>query len=732
MQSGSVKGMKLPKYLRIWVMLIFSVALLIVMSAFLSRSLQTLNEGAGWVAHTERVRFQLARILQSLSDLGSGVAGYEVTHDESLFEPAITAEAQVPVELEDLQALLAEDAAQRPLLAQLIDIAHQRELQTQAQRNRALSQDTAGVQARISSGEAKRLMDACRSVIAQMQAEERHLLDVHSKATRSAYTAVAIAIWAAAGLAILLLISITVITLRDAERLRRVQEELATTLRSVGDAVISTDSAAIVRFINVIAEQLTGWSSAAAQGQPLASVFNIYNEQTGAPVESPVAQVLRDNRIVGLANHTVLRARDGSERPIEDSGAPIHGPDGEITGAVLVFRDATADRAARRALIESRDALTEADRRKDVFLATLSHELRNPLAPIRTATRVLETPGLSNADLERSRSIIARQVRHMASLLDDLLDISRITRGVLALKNEPVDLHALMEAAIETAQPLLTAKQHVFRVEWPAEPIGLMADPLRLTQVIANLLTNAAKYTDSGGHIVLGARSHPESIEIFVRDDGIGIAAPMLPKVFDMFSQIDTGNEHSEGGIGIGLALVKGFVELHGGTVQARSAGLKQGSEFVVRLPSSLRTQTPVPAAPENLPPSGPMRARRVLIADDNRDGAEIMAMLLTHSGFEVQLAHTGPEALAIAEGQKPDFAVLDIGMPGMSGYEVARAIRSQTWGTAMKLIAVTGWGQEDDKRKAKEAGFDHHLTKPIDPGLLEQLMAVPQAERRA
>jgi PAS domain S-box-containing protein len=731
MQSGSAKGMKLPKYLRIWIMLACSVALLIVMSAFLSRSLLTLNEGAGWVAHTERVRFQLARILQSLSDLGSGVAGYEVTHDESLFEPAITAEAQVPVELEDLQALLAEDAVQRPLLAQLIDIAHQRQLQTQAQRDRALSQDTAGVQAGISVGEAKRLMDACRSVIAQMQAEEGHLLDVHSNATRSAYTAVAIAIWAAAGLAILLLISITVITLRDAERLRRVQEELATTLRSVGDAVISTDSAGIVRFMNIIAEQLTGWSSAAAEGQPLERVFNIHHEQTLAPVESPVAQVLRDNKIVGLANHTVLRARDGSERPIEDSGAPIHGPDGEITGAVLVFRDATADRAARHALIESRDALTEADRRKDVFLATLSHELRNPLAPIRTATRVLETPGLSSADLERSRSIIARQVRHMASLLDDLLDISRITRGVLALKNEPVDLHALMEAAIETAQPLLTAKQHAFRVEWPAAPIGLMADPLRLTQVIANLLTNAAKYTHSGGHIVLGARSHPPSIEICVRDDGIGIAAGMLPRVFDMFSQIDRGNEHSEGGIGIGLALVKGFVELHGGTVEARSAGLEQGSEFVVRLPSSLRTQTPVPPAPENLPPRESAGVRRVLIADDNRDGAEIMAMLLTHSGFEVQLAHTGPEALAVAERQKPDFAVLDIGMPGMSGYEVARAIRSQTWGTAITLIAVTGWGQEDDKRKAKEAGFDHHLTKPIDPGALERLMAGPQAERR-
>jgi PAS domain S-box-containing protein len=723
MQFGSARSSYLPRYLRVWVILALSIALLLSMSAFLSQSLQTLNDGAAWVAHTERVRFQLARILQSLSDLGSGVSGYEITHDESLFEPAKTAETQIALELADLRALLADDAAQRPLLAQLIDLAQQRQVQTQAQRDRALNSDTAGVQAEISSGEAKRLMDASRAVIAQMQAEERHLLDFHSKATRSAYTAVAVAIWAAAGLAIVLLLSITAITLRDAERLRLLQEELATTLRSVGDAVISTDAAGVVRFMNAIAEQLTGWPSAAARGQPLVDVFDIINEQTRAAVESPVVRVLRDNVIVALADHTVLRARDGSERPIEDSGAPIHGPDGEITGAVLVFRDATTDRSARRELIESRDALREADHRKDIFLATLSHELRNPLAPIRTATRVLETPDLSPADLERSRSIIARQVRHMSALLDDLLDISRITRGVLTLKSEPVDLHSLMEAAIETAQPAITAKGHSFEIEWPPEPITLSVDPLRLTQVIANLLTNAAKYTKHGGRLALGARAEASSIEIFVRDNGIGIDAKMLPRVFDMFSQIDSGQEHSDGGIGIGLALVKGFVELHGGTVQARSAGLDCGSEFLVHLPGSLRIAAPAAPAAAKFQPAAANGARRVLIADDNRDGAEIMAMLLAHSGYEVHLAHTGPDALALAAEQRPDFAILDIGMPGMNGYEVARGIRSQPWGAAMKLIAVTGWGQEDDKRKAKDAGFDHHLTKPIDPNALEQLM---------
>ena len=290
---------------------------------------------------------------------------------------------------------------------------------------------------------------------------------------------------------------------RDSRRLRRVQDELATTLRSVGDAVIATDDTGAVRFINTVAEQLTGWSSAEARGRPLEQVFNIFNEDSGASVESPVARVLRENTVVGLANHTVLRARDGKERPIEDSGAPIRGVDGEIRGVVLVFRDATEERAARQALIQSRDALREADRRKDVFLATLSHELRNPLAPIRTATRVLETPNLTQQELERSRSIISRQVRHMAALLDDLLDISRITRGALTLKPETVDLHGVIEAAIETAQPAISAKRHLLNVEWPQQVIRLEADPVRLTQVVANLLTNAAKYTKPGGQITL-------------------------------------------------------------------------------------------------------------------------------------------------------------------------------------------------------------------------------------
>ena len=725
------------KYGRVWAILALSIALVIIMGLFLSRSLATLNDGSSWVAHTERVRFQLAQILQSMSDLGNGVAGYQITHDPRIFETAEVAAGRIDNELEDLKVLVSQDAGLQPLILELGALVRDRERDTREQRDRALRGDNAAIDAEIAAGGSRHMMDATRAVISKMQSEEKRLLDYHSEAARGAYNAVAIAIWGTSGIAVFLLVALTLITLRDAERLRALQEELATTLRSVGDAVIATDAQGKVRFINLIAGQLTGWSNEEARGLPLAHVFKIFNEQTRAEVESPVARVLRENQVVGLANHTILRSRDGTERPIEDSGAPIRGASGEITGVVLVFRDATEDRAARRELIESRDALREADRRKDVFLATLSHELRNPLAPIRSATRVLETPGLTQQDLERSRSIISRQVRHMATLLDDLLDISRITRGMLTLRIENVELRGLMEAAVETAQPSISAKGHKLIVEWPPDPIRLHADPLRLTQVIANLLTNAAKYTRAGGQITLRAQREADEVLIGVRDNGIGIAASMLTKVFEMFSQIDAGHEHAEGGIGIGLALVKGFVELHGGSAEARSAGPNQGSDFIVRLPinSALQPATAaeqptavrVPAAasaPETAPATAPARARRVLVADDNRDGAEIMALLLQQYGYDVSIAHSGTEALSVAAEAAPDIAILDIGMPGMSGYEVARRIRTEPWGRPMMLIALTGWGQEEDKKKAFEAGFDHHLIKPIDPDALEALMA--------
>jgi signal transduction histidine kinase len=373
-------------------------------------------------------------------------------------------------------------------------------------------------------------------------------------------------------------------------------------------------------------------------------------------------------------------------------------------------------------VIERTQALHEADRRKNIFLATLAHELRNPLAPIRTAAQLLESPHLSQSELQRTRAIIARQVTHMATLLDDLLDMSRFTSGDISLRKVNVSLQQVLDAAIETAQPLIVAKNHRLQIEVPSSPILLHADPVRLSQVISNLLTNAAKYMDPEGQITLGCHIDAASVAIFVRDTGIGLAPEMRRKIFDIFVQADQAKERAQGGLGIGLALVKALVELHGGEVDVQSNGRDRGCQFTVRLPRSIviESSNSVPSGTDIAAGQGP--ARRVLIADDNQDAAETMALLLRVVRHEVHVASDGPAALELAQRVRPDVAVLDIGMPGLTGYEVAERIRAEPWGREMILIAVTGWGQQSDKNKAQMAGFDHHLTKPVDPSELEQL----------
>jgi PAS domain S-box-containing protein len=759
--------------------------------------------------------------------------------------------------------------------------------------------------------------------------------------------------------------------LRDArDALERKNQELVqqrewyrVTLSSIGDAVITTDAQGAVTFMNPIAEGMTGWTLADAAGVPLSRVFSLIDERTREPVEHPIAEVLREGRVVGLIHDTSLIGRDGVVTPIEDSAAPIRDGSGALTGVVMVFRDVTARRNAEAALSTSeirlrtifnqaavaiavtdltsrftqvnqkfadvfgysivelqqhtfaelmhpadlpsateslvelvktegasltmekrcmrsdgaviwtlstvmlvkdqagrpqhlvgivediterkraeeaqarlvaviassddaiismtldaivlswnrgaqhmygytadevigsttqalipsdrsneesvildrirrgeriehfetkrqrkdgtvfdvsiavspiedprgriigaskitRDitqsksteaALRETDRRKDEFLATLAHELRNPLAPIRQAALISDSDTATDAQRRWSHNVISRQVQHMSLLLDDLLDISRITRGTLELRLEDTDLADILEAAVETARPVIDAKRHVFTVEAPEDSVQFKADPLRLAQILSNLLTNAAKYTDPAGRIQLRVQCDQQNMVFAVKDSGIGIEPDALQNIFTMFSQLKSGTDRSEGGLGIGLALTKGLVELHGGRIEAHSAGSGQGCEFTVRLPR--REASISPGATEKSDHRERGASRRVLIADDNQDAAETLGMLLEIEGHQVRVVHDGRSAVAAFTEFEPEVALLDIGMPQLNGYEVARYVRENLQARTVTLIALTGWGQVRDKELALAAGFNHHFTKPVEPAQICEIL---------
>ena len=378
------------------------------------------------------------------------------------------------------------------------------------------------------------------------------------------------------------------------------------------------------------------------------------------------------------------------------------------------------------ALRERADELAEAHRHKDEFLATLAHELRNPLAPIRNAVQYLGMEGLTPRDLRTGRDVISRQVTIMVRLIDDLLDMSRISRNKLDIRKERVELAALLESAVEGSQALIRQCGHELTIRLPPQPIHLDADAVRLTQVFMNLLNNAAKFTNTGGHIWLTAVKEGSDAVVSVRDNGIGISGEMLPRIFEMFTQVDRTLERSQGGLGIGLTLARRLVDMHDGTMEAHSNGPDQGSEFVVRLPL-------IPSPLETPPRIDGLRAAalsgsRILVVDDNKDSADSLAMLLRLKGNEIRTAHDGLEAVSEAETFHPELVLLDIGLPRLNGYDVARRLRQQPGGRDVILVALTGWGQDEDRRRSKEAGFNFHIVKPVELSALETLLADSQA----
>jgi PAS domain S-box-containing protein len=791
------------------------------------------------------------------------------------------------------------------------------------------------------------------------------------------------------------------------------REQLRTTLASIGDAVIATDADGRVTSLNAVAEQLTGWSLASALGRPLVDVFQIVNEETRRPVEDPVQRVLKTGTVVGLGNHTVLIARDGKERPIDDSAAPIRGADGTLHGVVLVFRDVTEARraqAAKRHLaaivegsedaIVSKDlngiitswnpsaqrmygyaaeeivgkpfsvlvppgqadevaemarllregiptdhfesvrrrkdckpidvsvsyspiraddghltgsaviardvsarkredintrflaeasavlaaltdeastlqkvattavphfadwcavdmanedasvrrvavahvdpqkvrlaheihrrwppdpnstggvhhilrsgqpelapditdemleagikdkellgilrelglrsyigvpltirgkilgvitfvtaesgrrydtndlaaaeelahraavtlqnahlyeAVVEADRRKDEFLATLAHELRNPLAPIRNTLYLLKTLGPSGANLDQGIEMMERQIHHLIRLVDDLLDVSRVMRGKFELRPADVNLATVARDACESAKPLFDSRSVSFAISLPDQPVWVRADAVRMGQVFSNLLTNAAKYTEPGGSVACAIETAGDQTIVRVRDNGVGIAPEMLAKIFDLFVQADTSTAKAHGGLGIGLTLVRSLVERHGGAVVAKSAGLGKGSEFVISLPLLSKPEGVIVRQDGPIHEPVPAPHRRILVVDDHTDAADSLVQLLRVEGHDVRIARSGSEAILAATSDPPEVILLDLGMPGMDGYEAARWIRTDPAARNTTIIAVTGWGQEEDRRRSREAGFNYHLVKPVDLDQLRDLLA--------
>ena len=757
------------------------------------------------------------------------------------------------------------------------------------------------------------------------------------------------------------------------------RELMRVTLASIGDAVITTDVDGRITYLNDVAEAITGWRQQEAAGRDLGVVFHIVNEHSRQPVESPATRALRDGVVVGLANHTVLIRKDGSECPIDDSAAPIRDEAGRVSGCVLIFRDVTLQRRIEReraeqlhttsllaAIVESsddaiiskslkgiiqswnvaaerlfgytaeqaigkhisliipperlqeeeqiiarlsageridhfeterlrhgggrihlsltispiRDAsgsvvgaskiahditerkqaeteretfaqlmenstdfigmfdlagipyfvnragrelvgldsveqarttplaefffpedqqrivdqflpevlanghgeldvrfrhfktgeprwmaykvitlpgadgkptgfatvsqdvtqrkkladdlrglaadLSDADRRKNEFLAMLAHELRNPLAPISNAARTLRR-GIDDAEAVRAAAeMLERQVAQLSRLVDDLLDVSRITRGKIGLQRAQTALTPIVEQALEAVRPQVQRMNHRLRVNLPPHEVYLDGDSARLAQVLGNLLNNACKFTDPGGQIVVNVTAEKGHVVIRVRDNGIGIAPADLPIVFDMFSQVDASIARSRDGLGIGLTLVKTLVELHGGSVMASSDGPGRGSEFTIRLPT---VEARDPAASQ---PSATATARvtphRVLIVDDNKDGAETLSMLLDFEGHETRMAHTGQDGLEEVRRFRPSVMLLDIGLPGMSGYDVCRRVREE-WGKTITIVALTGWGQDEHRKQAREAGFDTHMVKPVNHDALMKLLAsIPRA----
>lgn len=505
------------------------------------------------------------------------------------------------------------------------------------------------------------------------------------------------------------------IDISDRRRAELDRAHLSAIVDSSEDAIISKDLNGFVQSWNAAAQRLFGYTAEQAVGRHIS--FLIPAER--AHEENQILARLRAGERVDHFD-TVRVRRDGQTVHVALTISPIRDEAGRVVGASKIVRDITDRKLAEVRTYQLLTQLKEADQRKDEFLAILAHELRNPLTPLRNVLEIMKRGDGNGAQIEQVRSTLERQLGQVVRLVDDLLDVSRITRGMLELRKERIEVASVIHQCVEACRPLAESAKHELIVSLPSEPVYLCADSTRMNQVFGNLLSNAIKYTEPGGRIWLTVVRQGSNVVVNLKDTGVGIPPDKLDSVFEMFTQIDRSVERSQGGLGIGLSVVKRLVEMHGGSVAAYSQGEGCGSEFVVRLPillerSKLKTPIVEPAR---------TTSRRILVVDDNRDAAASLATLLNLTGSETRTAYDGLEAVEAAAAFRPDVVLLDLGLPKLDGYDVCRRIREQPWGKDMVLVALTGWGQEEDRRLSRDAGFNHHMVKPIDFAGLRKVLA--------
>jgi PAS domain S-box-containing protein len=498
-----------------------------------------------------------------------------------------------------------------------------------------------------------------------------------------------------------------VLVFRDVSEARRAMEarsHLAAIVDSSDDAIIGQSPDGIIQSWNRGAERLYGYKAAEIVGKSLSVLV-----PDDHPEELPqIMERLRRGETIEHLETERIR-KDGRRVDVSLTISPIVDAEGTIIGSSKIARDITARK--------------EEDRRKSEFLALLAHELRNPLAPLRNGLQVIRLAGDDRQTVEQCRAVMERQLEHLVRLVDDLLDISRISRGKLQLQKERISLASIVEHSLDLCGQNVRGTDHELTVELPDGPLYVDADRTRISQAICNLLSNAAKYSDPGTPVRLSVRREGAEAVIRVRDQGVGIPADQLPRVFEMFMQLERTLERSQGGLGVGLTIVKRLAEMHGGGVEARSEGLGKGSEFIIRLPAVATASND--GAQVGVEPHRSKRiGRRVVVVDDNHDAAATLSTMLRMMGSEVSTAYDGETGIAAAAEMRPQLILLDIGMPKLNGYDAARRIRGEPWGRLVTLVALTGWGQEEDRRKSEEAGFDFHLVKPVEPSALEQLLA--------